>query len=69
MKKRKISLCLFMIVSFGLFAAELKAKDVVKESEKKESIDDALSYVKNQIEKTTVLSEKRSLYIFLGNMQ
>jgi len=69
MKKRKISLCLFMIVSFGLFAAELKAKDVVKEAEKKESIDDALSYVKNQIEKTTVLSEKRSLYIFLGNMQ
>jgi tetratricopeptide (TPR) repeat protein len=69
MKKRKISLCLFMIVSFGLFAAELKAKDVVKESEKKESIDEALSYVKNQIEKTTVLSEKRSLYIFLGNMQ
>ena len=69
MKKRKISLCLFMIVSFGLFAAELKAKDVVKEAEKKESIDEALSYVKNQIEKTTVLSEKRSLYIFLGNMQ
>jgi tetratricopeptide (TPR) repeat protein len=58
-----------MIVSFGLFAAELKAKDVVKEAEKKESIDDALSYVKNQIGKTTVLSEKRSLYIFLGNMQ
>jgi tetratricopeptide (TPR) repeat protein len=69
MKKRKISLCLFLFVSFGLFAAELKAKDVVKEAEKKESIDDALSYVKNQIEKTTVLSEKRSLYIFLGNMQ
>ena len=69
MKKRKISLCLFVIVSFGLFAAELKAKDVVKEAEKKESIDEALSYVKNQIEKTTVLSEKRSLYIFLGNMQ
>ena len=69
MKKRKISLCFFMIVSLGLFAAELKAKDVVKEAEKKESIDDALSYVKNQIEKTTVLSEKRSLYIFLGNMQ
>lgn len=69
MKKRKISLCLFMIVSFGLFAAEIKAKDVVKEAEKKESIDEALSYVKNQIEKTTVLSEKRSLYIFLGNMQ
>ena len=69
MKKRKISLCLFMIVSFGHFAAELKAKDVVKEAEKKESIDEALSYVKNQIEKTTVLSEKRSLYIFLGNMQ
>lgn len=69
MKKRKISLCLFLFVSFGLFAAELKAKDVVKEAEKKESIDEALSYVKNQIEKTTVLSEKRSLYIFLGNMQ
>ena len=69
MKKRKISLCLFMFVSLGLFAAELKAKDVVKEAEKKESIDEALSYVKNQIAKTTVLSEKRSLYIFLGNMQ
>ena len=36
MKKRKISLCLFMSVSLGLFAAELKAKDVVKEAEKKE---------------------------------
>ena len=69
MKKRKISLCLFLFVSFGLFAAELKAKDVVKEAEKKESIEESLSYVKNQIVKTTVLSEKRSLYIFLGNMQ
>ena len=69
MKKRKISLCLFMFVSLGLFAAELKAKDVVKEAEKKESIEESLSYVKNQIGKTTVLSEKRSLYIFLGNMQ
>ena len=69
MKKRKISLCLFMFVSLGLFAAELKAKDVVKEAEKKESIEESLSYVKNQIAKTTVLSEKRSLYIFLGNMQ
>ena len=69
MKKRKISLCLFMFVSLGLFAVELKAKDVVKEAEKKESIEESLSYVKNQIAKTTVLSEKRSLYIFLGNMQ
>ena len=69
MKKRKISLCLFMFVSLGLFAAELKAKDVVKEAEKKESIEESLSYVKNRIAKTTVLSEKRSLYIFLGNMQ
>lgn len=69
MKKRKISLCLFMFVSLGLFAAELKAKDVVKEAEKKESIEESLSYVKNQLAKTTVLSEKRSLYIFLGNMQ
>ena len=58
-----------MFVSLGLFAAELKAKDVVKEAEKKESIEESLSYVKNQIAKTTVLSEKRSLYIFLGNMQ
>ena len=69
MKKRKISLCFFMFVSLGLFADELKAKDVIKEAEKKESIEESLSYVKNQIAKTTVLSEKRSLYIFLGNMQ
>ena len=44
MKKRKISLCLFMFVSLGLFAAELKAKDVVKLSFKiTESSSDAIN--------------------------
>lgn len=65
-------LFLFVICNLffvNLFCAELKAKDVVNESQKMESVEESISYIKKQISVISVPAEKRALYIFLANLQ
>ncbi|MBR5645252.1 MAG: SPOR domain-containing protein [Treponema sp.] len=62
-----IIITLFSVNS--LFAAELTARQVMDAACKKESVTESITYIKTQISKTTVASEKRSMYIFLGGLQ
>lgn len=67
--KKNLIVFALLFLSSSIFSAELKAKDVMMEAAKKSSVKDSISYINTQISKTTVLSEKRSLYIFLGGLQ
>jgi len=67
--KRIILISIAMCISHALFAAELTARQVMEASCKKESVTESITYIKTQIAKTTVASEKRSMYIFLGGLQ
>ena len=68
MIKRLFSILL--LFSFGaLIFAEPKAKDIAAEAAKKANVDESISYVKGQISKLTVASEKRAAYVFLASLQ
>lgn len=62
----------FLVVSlFGAFVlfAEPTAKFIASEAGKKENVNESVSYLKDQISKITVPSEKRAAYIFLASLQ
>ena len=67
--KKIISLLLTAFVCASLFAAELTASFVTSEAAKKDSVEESVSYLKAQISKMTVASEKRAAYIFLASLQ
>lgn len=52
-----------------LNADGLTAKFVTTEAAKKDSVDESVEYIKNQIPKMTSAAEKRSAYIFLAGLQ
>lgn len=58
---------LFLFVS--VYSADLTAKFITTEAAKKESIEESVSYIKNQITKLTLPAEKRAAYIFLASLQ
>ena len=58
----------FIIPGANLFA-EAKAKDIVQEASHKSNVNDSIAYIKAEIPKLTVASEKRSVYIFLAGIQ
>ena len=64
---------LFVIVIFSLFTslifAEPKAKDIKAQAVKQSTVEESVSYVKNQIKSLTVASEKRAAYVFLASLQ
>lgn len=60
-----VSLCL----SASIFGAELTAKFVTTEASKKDTVEESISYLKNQASKMTANTEKRSVYIFLASLQ
>ena len=64
---------LFAIVIFALFTslifAEPKAKDIKAQAVKQSTVEESVSYVKNQIKSLTVASEKRAAYVFLASLQ
>ncbi|MBR4790186.1 MAG: SPOR domain-containing protein [Treponema sp.] len=64
---------LFAIVIFSLFTslifAEPKAKDIKAQAVKQSTVEESVSYVKNQIKSLTVASEKRAAYVFLASLQ
>lgn len=68
MNKRIFFSGIFIILSSVVFA-EPKAKEVCAQAIKKGSVEQSISYIKNQLKSITVNSEKRSLYILLGSIQ
>lgn len=52
-----------------MYSAELTASFIAAESAKKDSVEESVDYIKNQITKLTQASEKRSAYIFLAGLQ
>lgn len=67
--KKIISLVLCLLVISAAYSADLTAKFVTTEAAKKESVEQSVSYLKTQISKMTVASEKRAVYIFLASLQ
>lgn len=67
--KKIISLVLCLLVISIAYSADLTAKFVTTEAAKKESVEQSVSYLKTQISKMTVASEKRAAYIFLASLQ
>lgn len=67
--KKIISLVLCLLVISTAYSADLTAKFVTTEAAKKESVEQSVSYLKTQISKMTVASEKRAVYIFLASLQ
>lgn len=67
--KKIISLVLCLLVISTAYSADLTAKFVTTEAAKKESVEQSVSYLKTQISKMTVASEKRAAYIFLASLQ
>ena len=68
MNKRFLLFTVFFL-SFSLIFAEAKAKDIKAQAVKKATIEESVSYVKNQIKSLTVASEKRAAYVFLASLQ
>ena len=67
--KKLISIIAACLIFVGLAGAEPTAKFISTEAAKKDSVEESLSYIKNQISKLTVSSEKRAAYIFLASLQ
>ncbi len=68
MNKKLIVFTAFLF-SFSLIFAEAKAKDIKAQAVKKATIEESVSYVKDQIKSLTVASEKRAAYVFLASLQ
>lgn len=69
MMKKIISILIILGSAGVLFGAEPTAKFVTTEAAKKESVEESVSYLKNQISKITVPAEKRAAYVFLASLQ
>ena len=67
--KKIISVVLTVFFCTSIFAAELTASFVTSEAAKKDSVEESVSYLKNQISKMTVAAEKRATYVFLASLQ
>lgn len=67
--KKIFSLVLCLLVISTAYSADLTAKFVTTEAAKKDSVEESVSYLKTQISKMTVASEKRATYIFLASLQ
>ena len=68
---KKIFLIAVFSLSFStsLIFAEAKAKDIKAEAVRKSTVEESVSYVKDQIKNLTVASEKRAAYVFLASLQ
>ena len=68
---KKLFLIVILSLSFStsLIFAEAKAKDIKAEAVRKSTVEESVSYVKDQIKNLTVASEKRAVYVFLASLQ
>ena len=67
--KKIISFVFTLVLVTSLFAAELTASFITSEAAKKDSVEESVSYLKSQISKLSVASEKRAAWIFLASLQ
>ncbi len=68
MIRRLFSLLIIFSIAVAAFA-EAKAKDIASEAAKKATVEESISYVKNQLKSLTAASEKRAAYVFLASLQ
>ena len=68
MIRRFFSFLIIFSIAAAAFA-EAKAKDIASEAAKKATVEESISYVKNQLKSLTVASEKRAAYVFLASLQ
>ena len=68
MNKKLFLIAIFSLLTSLIFA-EAKAKDIKAQAVKQSTVEESVSYVKNQIKSLTVASEKRAAYVFLASLQ
>lgn len=68
-KKFLIFSAIFIFLTASQIFAEAKAKDIKAQAVRKATVEESLSYVKNQIKTLTVATEKRAAYVFLASLQ
>ena len=68
MNKKLFLIAIFSLLTSLIFA-EPKAKDIKAQAVKQSTVEESVSYVKNQIKSLTVASEKRAAYVFLASLQ
>ncbi len=66
---KKLIVFTVLFLSFSLIFAEAKAKDIKAQAVKKSTIEESVSYLKEQIKSLTVATEKRAAYVFLASLQ
>lgn len=67
--KKIISFLILVNLFFCLSAAELTARFVTGEAVKKDSLEESLSYLKDQVAKMNLHAEKRATYVFIATLE
>ena len=68
--KNKLFCCVLILSFTAAFVfAEAKAKDVIQTAARQESVDESISYIKEQLSVVTAAAEKRALYNSLASLQ
>ena len=67
--KKIISFLILVNLFFCLSAAELTARFVTGEAAKKDSLEESLSYLKDQVAKMNLPAEKRATYVFIATLE
>lgn len=67
--KKIISFLILVNLFFCLSAAELTAWFVTGEAAKKDSLEESLSYLKDQVAKMNLPAEKRATYVFIATLE
>lgn len=67
--KKIISFLILVNLFFCLSAAELTARFVTGEAAKKDSLEESLSYLKDQVARMNLPAEKRATYVFIATLE
>ena len=67
--KKIISFLILVNLFFCLSAAELTARFVTGEAVKKDSLEESLSYLKDQVARMNLPAEKRATYVFIATLE
>ena len=67
--KKIISFLILVNLFFCLSAAELTARFVTGEAVKKDSLEESLLYLKDQVAKMNLPAEKRATYVFIATLE
>lgn len=63
-----LSLSLFIFSVTPAFSAELTAKSLTEEAAEKDSVEESIAYLENNVKKITNSAEKRSVYISIASL-